>query len=328
MRTLSLMLLVFLTACAAPSATRSAGSSPHNHTAAKPAAGNDAPTADSGAIIALVDGKPVRWSALLPMLVESAGGSALGEWVLDRQIERALAEQHVTLTQADLDREKQYLAEQLSPDANEAIRLLNQLRDDRGLGPVRFNLLLKRNAGLRRLVQPDVSVNEAMIGQAYEQQYGVKTVARLILVPSLTEAGALLNRLHAGESFIDLAIDVSKDASRAQGGLLPPISAQDATFPKGIRDVAVRLEPGQVSEPIAVEGGFAILKCERKISAQAVPLAQVHDDLARQLRLSVERSLMQRKARVLLEQAQVTVLDAEMDRAWKQQKKEMVGQEK
>jgi len=272
-------------------------------------------------VVAIVDGRSIRAGDLAPLLAEAAGGTVLGEWVLDMKLVEAMGRAGVRLTKADLDRERALLAGQLAEDPDTAERLLERLRADRGLGPRRFAMLLRRNAALRKLVVSRVVVNEPMVRQFYEQQYGAKAVVRMILVRDLNAVGPVKRRLDAGESFSDVAVAMSIDISRNQGGLLPPISAQDDSFPKGVRDAATRLVPGQVSQPVAVEGGFAILRCERKIEAEEVPYDQVAGRLRRQLNLRMARTLMEQRARALLQEAGVTVMDGSMARSWQQHRR-------
>lgn len=290
--------------------------------AASPAAAM--PPAASGTI-ALVDGQPISTAALQPLLIEAAGAQVLNEVILDRRLERALDQRDVKLTENDIEQEKQMLLGELADDRDRAVRLLDELRRQRGLGPRRFELMLRRNAGLRKLIEPQTQVTESMVRQAFERRYGRKKVARLIVVPTLTEAGAVLRRLEGGASFSDLAVEVSKDISRSQGGLLSPISPHDDTYPKAIREAVEALQPGQISPPVALEDGFAILRVERTIEPEAVSFDAVADELRRDVRLRLQRALMEREARVLLQEADVTVLDNALNEAWRQRQAELVA---
>jgi hypothetical protein len=108
-----------------------------------------------------------------------------------------------------------------------------------------------------------------------------------------------------------------------QGGLLPPISAQDTSFPAAIREGAVRMVVGQTSQPITLEQGFAILRCERKVPGEGVDFATVEGGLRREVRLGAERLLMERQARTLMVDVDVTVLDADLDRVWRRELSEI-----
>lgn len=277
-----------------------------------------------GGTIALIDGQAVSTGAMQPLLIEAAGAQVLSEIVLDRQLDRTLAERKLKVTDADIEQERQTLRRELADDRDRAARLLSELRRQRGLGDRRFALLLRRNAGLRKLIEPQTQVTDSMVRQAFEQRHGQKKVARLILVPTLVDAGKVLRRLQGGESFSDLAVEVSQDISRAQGGLLSPISPQDDSYPKGLRDAVAALQPGQISQPVSLEDGFAILRVERTIEPEAVSFDALADELRRDVRLRLQRSLMERQARVLLEGADVTVLDNALNDAWRARQAELV----
>jgi parvulin-like peptidyl-prolyl isomerase len=274
-----------------------------------------------GQVVALVDGSIVTWDMLKPGMIDAAGGQALAEWILDRRLESALAAKGLAVAQADLARERALLASQLSTDADTTQRLLEQLMESRGLGPRGLEQLIRRTAGMRKLAAADLVVSDAMVRQLYQERYGPTVEVRMILCPSVGDASRVLARLGAGESFIDLAIAHSTDESRNQGGLLPPISPLDATFPKALRDAAGKLDRGALSPIIALENGYAILKCERLIPGSSVPFETVAEPLAREARLRIERTLMARQARSLMEGVEVTVLDAELNEAWKRQRR-------
>ena len=80
-----------------------------------------------------------------------------------------------------------------------------------------------------------------------------------ILVKKNSEALMVLDRLKNGESFTNLAKELSIDkASGKKGGDL-------GFFRKGMMvkqfdDVAFRLEKGQISEPVKTEFGYHIIK--------------------------------------------------------------------
>ena len=80
-----------------------------------------------------------------------------------------------------------------------------------------------------------------------------------ILVKKNSEALTVLDRLKNGESFTNLAKELSIDkASGKRGGDL-------GFFIKGMmvkpfEDVAFRLEKGQISEPVKTEFGYHIIK--------------------------------------------------------------------
>ncbi len=79
-----------------------------------------------------------------------------------------------------------------------------------------------------------------------------------ILVPTLTEAQAIHNKVTAGESFEDLARNNSSCPSGRNGGDLGPFGR--GMMVKPFEDAAFGLEVGGLSEPIQTQFGFHVIK--------------------------------------------------------------------
>ncbi|MAG16776.1 MAG: hypothetical protein CMJ21_01765 [Phycisphaerae bacterium] len=103
---------------------------------------------------------------------------------------------------------------------------------------------------------------------------------------------------------------------------MPPISPVDPTYPLVIRDTLTRMVLGTISEPITLGGTFAIVKLERIIEADGVPFDDVIEDLTTHVRLRVEQMLMQQRVRSIINEADLTVLDATLKRTWERQKRQ------
>lgn len=280
-----------------------------------------APAASNTALVrpaAYVNSEPIGREALWQASMEAVGGVVLEEAILDAVLAERLKAGGLTIDAAAIDAERRLLLASLADDEQQAGRLLAELRERRGLGPLRFEQLLRRNAALRALVRDEVVVGDAAVREAFEAQYGPRYEARLITVDTLAAASEIVRRARAGESFIDLAIARSTDPSRAQGGLLEPISPADATYPQAIRTVLAQLQPGEVSEPIALERGLAVLKLERRLERSPVEYERVKEELTQRVRRQLERLRMQQLARGILAEADVVVLDPTLKAQWDQ----------
>ena len=267
--------------------------------------------------LAFVNDRRIRWNDLRPGLLEAQGGQILAEVVQDQLIEAHLVEFGGTVDSEQIEAERQIILQSLHEDPDKAQRLLTAVRQRRGMGPSRFTALLKRNAGLRLLVQDRVKITEEAMDRAYRVLHGEKYETRLIIVDSLGLAAQCVRRARGDEAFSDLAYHHSIHASRQRGGLLAAFSPLDNSVPFEIRETLAGLEPGQVSDSIALENGFAILKLERKFNGGRVAFDDVKDELAVWVRRRTEQILSEKLIRELVAAADVIVFDRELKKTWR-----------
>jgi len=266
--------------------------------------------------IAYINGQNVRITDLQSDVLEQAGGVVLREYILDTQLRERLARENIQINAQDLAAEKQRVLLLLSPDADQATRLLESLRERRGLGPVRFEKFLWRNAALRALTADQVDIAEADLRRAFALRYGERYRVRLIVVGNVTQAQGVRRELDGGKPFFQAAIDHSTDRSAARGGLLAPMHLQDPTYPAVLRQVVGQLEPGQVSQPVALEQGVALVKLEEKVPARLVGYEAVRAELERDVRLEAQEQRMRQLALTLVGEADVLILDPALQHAW------------
>lgn len=271
-----------------------------------------------------VNGTAFRAADLQPALYEAAGPQVVADLVLDQMIARALAEKKITPTPDSAREEEQRLLSALDENADTATRLLRELRQRQGLGDVRYAQMLSRNAGLRALVRDEAVVSDTALREAFEIRHGARYELRLATTDTLPQCSELVRKARAGAAFADLAVALSTDLpSRDRGGLLSPVSPADANYPAALRQAMVKLNPGDVSDPIALERGFAAVKLERIVPADGKKFEDAKASLEPRVRLQVERLLMDQLARSLLRQADVVALDAQIAKAWAEQKRRM-----
>ncbi|MCB9838873.1 MAG: peptidyl-prolyl cis-trans isomerase [Phycisphaeraceae bacterium] len=269
---------------------------------------------------ATIDGEPVTWDDLLPILSEAAGGEALEELAFDRLLAREAEREGIVITEDDTRREEALLAESIGQaagaDAATAQRLLLDVRRARNLGPARYAALLKRTAILRRLVAEEVHVTNAAVEQMFEIRHGERFRARIITVASERTAEDVRRRALGGEPFGELAAEFSTDSSAERGGLIESISAADPTYPSGLRAALRAAEPGGVGPVIALDGAYAVVRVEARIAPDGVNLDAVRGELERAVRLRQERLAMGVLGERLLEGARITVFDRGLSRSW------------
>ncbi|HYY36585.1 MAG TPA: peptidylprolyl isomerase, partial [Xanthobacteraceae bacterium] len=101
--------------------------------------------------------------------------------------------------------------------------------------------------------------------------------ARHILVQSEDEAKAILEQLKKGADFATLAKEKSKDPGAAEGGDLGYFT-KDQMVPE-FADVAFKMYPGQLSNPVKTQFGWHVIKLEDKRTKQPPEFERVKDQI-------------------------------------------------
>jgi len=284
----------------------------------------DQPNVRSPAAL-MIDGDLIPWQDLRPFLAEAAGAQAIEELLLDRVLEARARQAGIKLSREQIDAEGRYLRASVrlgsGLEGEDAARAIDLLRTSRGLGPRRYRALLRRNALLRAMVRPSVTLPQGAVEQAYRLRYGPMYRVRVILVPRERQAAQILDQVRAaGDAglvrFAELAAEQSTDASAAMGGLIESISPADPSYPEEVRRLLPRLEAGQVSPVIAVDNGYALIYMERPIPESGPPIDEVRQSLGDELRSRHDRLAMEDLARRLVFETRLTVLDPSLNWAW------------
>jgi parvulin-like peptidyl-prolyl isomerase len=163
-----------------------------------------------------------------------------------------------------------------------------------------------------------VNVTPREIERMHDLTYGPKRQVRLITAPNLAEVKEVVERVEAGEAFGDVAVELSTDLSAARGGLLEPVSREDQSYPRALRDAIWALdEPGAHSAPILMNNGYAIVQLVREIEGDDTPVEDVREEMQRLVRLRQERLLMDQLARAVLDDVSVTIFDDSLRWSWR-----------
>jgi peptidyl-prolyl cis-trans isomerase C len=126
----------------------------------------------------------------------------------------------------------------------------------------------------------------ALTDQALHQTYdeAVKSMAgqeevraRHILVQGEDEAKAILEQLKKGADFSTLAKEKSKDPGAAEGGDLGYFT-KDQMVPE-FADVAFKMYPGQLANPVKTQFGWHVIKLEDKRTKQPPEFEKVKDQI-------------------------------------------------
>lgn len=279
------------------------------------------PMATTQRPIATVDGARLSLQDLQAALLEAGGAEIVRERALDRAVAKEAARRSLEIDEMTIARERTFLVETLSSDEDRAELLLQRLRRARGLGPIRFSSLLRRNALLRALVSEDVEIDPEVVRGAWDSIHGPRRIARVIATRDLRTAEAARERILAGEDFAVVAVEASIDSSATRGGRLAPISRLDPSWPAGFRRALFELEPGTLSTSIPLEGRMLVIEVVEELPADGVSFEEARPQAELAARLAAERLLMDRLARRLIPDGSIEALDPSL--GWSLQQAEL-----
>lgn len=297
--------------------TLTAGCGSTSGNAARPTTSASA-APDTGRPVAIVGGQRLERSLISASLAEAAGAAVLEEIVLDAAIARETGTPLSTIGRTELERERRNVIAVMMAESGmtegEATEQLERSRISRGLGPHRFDALLRRNSALRKMVASEITVTPDELRLAREMNFGDRVRAHLIVVRSEREAEQLRQKLAAGADFEATARTRSIDPSGPQGGLIESVSWQDPALPLPLQEALRTTEPGQLSPVIAMDGASAIVRVDQRLGAIGSSITDA--ELEGRIRLRKERVAMDALANRLLAATPVTVFDDSLKWAW------------
>jgi foldase protein PrsA len=260
--------------------------------------------------VASVNGQPIERRLLVAKLLQYYGERALDSIIQQMVIVQEAERLGLAVTRTELDEAlEDFYRTGAFPDTmpmSERRRTWTELLRNRGLTLDDFRQDLRVELLLRKLAERRVQVTEEMIRARHEQLFGERLIVSWIVVANEMEAREVSRRLASGADFETLARQVSSDVGSASlGGRLPqPIlrGERSADF-----DAAVfALQPGQVSRPLRVTQGWAVVRLDQRIPADDVPLERVREQVraavAEEAQASMRPVILQellRKARIV-----------------------------
>ena len=202
-----------------------------------------------------------------------------------RQSDLALAEEDLgaEIQQVPPDQKRDHLIAYLAD-----IIMVSQAAEQKKISETpefKRRLAMLRNKVLMGLALQD-EVKSALTDEAFRKVYdeAVKTMtpqeevrARHILVENEDEAKAIAEQIKGGADFAALAKEKSKDPGAADGGDLGYFT-KDQMVPE-FADVAFKMYPGQVSNPVKTQFGWHIIKLEDKRQRPVPEFEKVKDQI-------------------------------------------------
>ena len=263
-----------------------------SQTAEKPARAATAPkgrapldSAASSGLMATINGETIAYEAVARECVDRHGKEILENMINRLLIQQECNRQTVTVSKAEVEQEILTITKKFKLPLDQWYAMLAA---ERGVTPQQYqNDVIWPMLALRKLaeLQAETKVTEADMLKAFERDYGPRVKARMILIsgPNVRQASQIWDKCKATpEKFESLAAEFSADQNtRALGGAMPPIRMHGG-LPQ-LETVAFKLEEGEISEIIEVDGQLFILKCEGRTKQVVTDPKDVWKDLYTQV---------------------------------------------
>jgi len=293
-------------------------------------------TPDTGDAIVRVNGRPISRNRLFDLLIQSRGAEVVEQLIAYESAMALAQEKGLSINDSDVAYERRLAAERvwnpLAPftteplDDQAAQALLQSVLDSKNISPAEFDLVLRRNALLRKIVEHDEAFSEAQYEEEFQRAYGERVRVRHIQLATPAEVARIQEQLDAGVSFESLASKYSANqASARNGGLLEPFARNDDELPEIFRQTAFALKPGDVSGAVRAGAWYHLIRVESRIPPEPHKLEDVRDTLTERLRRRLGEAAMFRLYERLLREARIEFFDPALRDAYRERSKARGG---
>lgn len=233
-------------------------------------------------VVAIVNGEKIERPELARECLRHFGEDVLESMINKRLIGTECQRRNIAVTNEEVKQEMDRMAERFGLATDQ---LLTMLKEERHITPEQYSKeIIWPTVALRKLANDRLKVSKADFDEAFDMLYGEAVQARLIACATAADAERVrLQALANPDEFGNLAKQHSIDTvSASSKGLIQPIHRHQGD--RNIEQAAFALQPGQVSEVIAVGDQFVILKCEALLPRQKVDRKKVEKVLIESIR--------------------------------------------
>ena len=125
---------------------------------------------------------------------------------------------------------------------------------------------------------------------------------------------AIRQRALNGENYEKLAADVSDAPSKANGGLIGPLSVADLS--PELQKLLDAMKPGDITQPLRGARGFQILKLESATSAETKPFEEAREEISNKVFTDKRRDEFEKYLKKMRAQAIIEWKNADVQKAY------------
>jgi len=238
-----------------------------------------AQTAPANDVVATVNGKPIPRALFVERLEQMAGERVLADLIARALFADAFDKAGLQLTPTEVDAEIAKIKQQAPDEAS-----WQQFLAQQGMTEAALREVVAFNLKIKKLTTKDVKVTDEALKQYFAENaeaFGTPEVVVLseIVVRDKQKAQELRDRLHKpGVDFATLARENSLAPSRAEGGRRPP-EPVSGIEPEGLREIVATMKLKEVSQPVAAENVWWLLRLEQRQPAAQADYEQVKEQV-------------------------------------------------
>lgn len=252
---------------------------------------------------ARVNGEPISYEDVAKECVERYGKEVLENMISRTIIQQACAEKGIAVSEAEVSQQVIEISKKFGLAVDQYYKLLEA---ERALTPVQYHRdIIWPMLALRKLAGKEVVITREMMQLAYEDNYGPRVKARMIVCDKQRRAQEVWEKAKSGSVDFDaLARDYSVEPnSRALGGVIPPIRKNTGAH-ENLRKAAFGMkEPGEISGILQIgPNQFAILKFEGRTE----PIDHDLKDVQAQLQIDLTEREVQKMVGETFEKLQTS----------------------
>ncbi|MDD9272062.1 peptidylprolyl isomerase [Paenibacillus sp. GCM10023248] len=240
-----------------------------------------------GQVIAKVGSREITRQELQAALESHYGAELLGQ-LLDREVIRLEGDETGTsVGEAEINRELKRMQQGYESEEQFYASMQNQLGlSQQEIKEDVMNKLLLEKLATIHIVITDAQVDDYIKTHQDEFKQEIEYDIQQIIVSTKDQANKVLAELAKGERFEILARDRSlDDATNNSGGELGWIEGDDPFVAAPVLEAAKLLKAGEVSKPVPVAQGFAIVKLRNKREKVNPDKAFIRENVRRELAL-------------------------------------------
>ena len=220
----------------------------------------------------------------------------------DEQFQAALKQENMSLADLRKSLERQMIVSRVQQN-----EVMGKIAVDDEEARKYYSAHLSEFTSARTITLREILVNVAGDGKTINVGQDEEARAKIMTIRQ---------RALAGESYEKLAADMSDAPSRANAGLIGPLSVTDLS-----PDVQKLIEPmktGDITEPIRGPKGFQILKLESATASEVKPFDQAREDISNRVFTDKRRDEFEKYLKKLRAQAIIEWKAADVKKAYDQ----------